>query len=124
VGDDDYLCIETPEHLPYHGAHRVPVRPLDDLCAEQDFAPTALKIDVEGFEHEVLRGARDVVSRHRPTIFLEAHGHVLRQRGHAPLDLFAPLRAAGYRVESVEGSTAERLAAVDRGRVHRFICRP
>ncbi len=38
----------------------IPVKRLDDLAA--DYAPTAVKIDVEGFEQEVIRGGQGVLS--------------------------------------------------------------
>lgn len=37
--------------------------------------PNSLKIDVEGGEDAVLRGARDLLSRHRPTVLLATHGY-------------------------------------------------
>lgn len=50
---------------------RVPAVTLDFYCDEQRLAPTLIKIDVEGAELSVLRGASDVLERHHPWIVLE-----------------------------------------------------
>lgn len=47
---------------------------LDDVVEEMGVAPTHLKIDVEGGEHDVLSGGRETLAKHRPTIFLSTHG--------------------------------------------------
>jgi FkbM family methyltransferase len=43
---------------------------LDSLA---DRAIGFIKIDVEGYELEVLRGARNLISRHQPNLFVEVH---------------------------------------------------
>jgi FkbM family methyltransferase len=48
----------------------VPVRRLDDELPE-GFAPSLVKIDVEGVEYAVLEGARETLQRHRPVVALE-----------------------------------------------------
>ena len=40
-----------------------------------------LKIDCEGFEFDVLQGARRLIARHRPALFLEVHPTLLGRFG-------------------------------------------
>ncbi|MBS1810944.1 MAG: FkbM family methyltransferase [Acidobacteria bacterium] len=42
-----------------------------------------IKIDVEGFEPDVLRGAQSVIKRFRPIVYLEYFEHYAEQRGFA-----------------------------------------
>lgn len=51
---------------------RVRTERLDDALPE-GFVPAFIKVDVEGAELQVFRGARETIARHRPTIFFE-HG--------------------------------------------------
>ena len=41
---------------------KVEVDTLDNICKEQDFYPTFLKIDVEGAELEVFQGATNILN--------------------------------------------------------------
>jgi FkbM family methyltransferase len=55
-----------------HFSHRVPVKRLDDIFSDLsldrlDF----MKIDVEGFELEVLAGAKEILNLYKPTVLLE-----------------------------------------------------
>lgn len=67
-----------------------------------------LKIDVEGHELAVLRGAVRTLAQHRPVVLCEIEARHLARYGHDPADVLAWLRDAGYGVW--------RLAA---GRLHR-----
>lgn len=51
----------------------VECRTLDSIVKELGVEPDFLKIDVEGFTHAVLGGARDVLNRFRPRIVLEVN---------------------------------------------------
>lgn len=78
----------------YHTASELTVTDLvtlDDLVRQYEHKPTHLKIDVEGDESAVLRGARELLSgSDAPLIFLELHNQIVIERGgdpHEPLDI-------------------------------------
>jgi hypothetical protein len=66
------------------------------VAATAGLEPTHVKIDVEGFEGEVLDGARELLARARPIIFLELHGDILRERGRSPREVLGKLESLGY----------------------------
>lgn len=70
---------------------RVPVRRLDDLFPLLE-GNVVMKIDVEGFEMEVLDGARTFLKRHKPDIVCE----VLRRAKRVP-EMTELLGGLGYR---------------------------
>jgi len=61
--------------LSTRGSIRVKVVALDDLTDRGEIPePQMMKIDVEGAEIEVLKGATRLIQRARPTLFLSTHG--------------------------------------------------
>lgn len=64
---------------PRAGSITVPVTRLDDLTLP--CRVSFVKMDVEGFEFEILRGASEVIERDRPVIFGEYSADWLRIRG-------------------------------------------
>jgi FkbM family methyltransferase len=69
--------------LPDEGLAEVSVRvtTLDDEVRELGLVPTFVKIDVEGAELDVLKGAAQVLARHRPRLLLSLHPPRLAQAG-------------------------------------------
>jgi hypothetical protein len=60
-----------------------------------------IKIDTEGFELEVLRGASACIRSERPHLFVEWNAENLRSSGCPPERLLAWAGEFGYRVYSV-----------------------
>ena len=91
----------TPSMVPVGDGHhiRVPVRRLDDVLEELSVNEvTLLKIDVEGFELRVLRGASRALSERRfAYILLEFSAPWLTAAGTSPGEIDAVLRSNGYR---------------------------
>jgi FkbM family methyltransferase len=74
----------------------VQMRRLDSIVHELQLSPAAIKIDVEGFELEVLRGAERTLADHGCPLFIEVHPYQLRLSGGSE-DLLQDLLARhGY----------------------------
>lgn len=87
--------------------------PIDALFA----CPDVMKIDVEGYECAVLRGARKTIEANRPLIFLEVHGGSLEQHGESLETLWQIIADYGYVVHSYGGlvhKTAEEIQGMPR----------
>lgn len=54
-----------------HGGNKVEVRTLDDMTSTAFGHISFVKIDVEGMEAEVLRGAKRMIGQHRPVLYVE-----------------------------------------------------
>jgi FkbM family methyltransferase len=51
----------------------IPQIRIDDFVEQSGIIPTALSLDVEGSEWEVLKGAEETLNKHHPKIWLSAH---------------------------------------------------
>jgi FkbM family methyltransferase len=86
-------------HLSLDGEISVPSTSLD-ICVygeKQLRPPNVIKIDVEGAEFDVLKGATRAITEFHPTIFLEIHGTELHR------DCRGFLLSKGYAVEEGYG---------------------
>ena len=69
-----------------------------DVYAERHRPPDLIKIDVEGFETDVLRGATNLLTARSPALLLEiVPGHLSRQ-GRSQTELVARLAELGYMI--------------------------
>lgn len=83
------------------------------LAEHPDRFPNRIKVDVEGFELEVLRGLSGTLHKRRlKSVFLEVHFATLRQRGlpRGPNEIKSLLQQAGFAIRWIDPShlVAER----------------
>jgi len=76
-----------------------------DQMAAQYGNPSHIKIDVEGHEAAVLRGARSTLAQSAPTLFLELHNQIAASEGIDPRSPLNELASFGYVAYAVDGRT-------------------
>lgn len=74
---------------------QVTIRKLDTVLDGRK-PPILLKIDIEGFELEAIKGADRLLSQHHPKLLIEVHPMQLGMSGGNEQELFARLDAIGY----------------------------
>lgn len=90
----------------------VPVTTLDRIVAQENLARLDfIKADIEGWEMQMLRGARAVITRHRPAVMLEIAAPHLRRAGAEPAEIGDFFSGLGYRAHRmVAGRPAAEIA--------------
>ena len=84
----------------------MPVVALDRLDIQRPVR--FIKMDVEGAEPQVVRGAERILREDRPIILSELHPVQLeRASGVIARDFLAQLRALGYRAHRIDGTPIE-----------------
>lgn len=94
-----------------YGVVSMPVVTIDQYAAAHNLRPTFLKIDVEGFECNVLAGATAVLAT-APKLFIEIHTKQLPLYGGTVERLYAQLDLERYQVW-IQFSDAEQPREVD-----------
>ncbi len=98
---------------------------LDEEWRRTGQVPSVVKIDVEGAEGEVIRGAAALLREIRPLLFLELHMDVLERRGESVEALLSQLTSCGYHFEEPDGRTRSARAIRDSLRaIFRIVGRP
>ena len=75
----------------------VDVTTIDTFVQQHNIVPDVMKIDVEGFELNVLKGASAFLSQNNPLIFLEVHPTFLEENGDSVDELINFLFKFNYR---------------------------
>lgn len=122
AGGADYFVVpaeKRPDTI------TVPQITVDHVCEQNDFQPTHVKVDVEGFEEEVFVGARTILRTCRPILFVELHGELISRRGKQATTVLALLEKYGYtRWKFSDGASAGPDDFAKRNNNVRFIALP
>jgi FkbM family methyltransferase len=103
--EQDAETAVHPVHLgKYHSVSQARALRLDDWMEETK--PERLnfvKLDVDGYEIDVLRGARELFAHYRPLLLMEFMPYIFPERGQSFAELLEVLVAMGYRAEDLAG---------------------
>ena len=101
-----------------HGYFRFANRPTRELTevvtttvdemVKQFGVPTHIKVDVEGHELSVVRGAKATLRASCPTLFLELHNDMVRAEGRDPELVLDELAGMGYLMFDTESAPVTR----------------
>ncbi len=87
---------------------------IDDFCRRRGVFPDVVKIDVEGAEGRVVRGAREFLARRSGSLLVEVHSWALERVGETRDDVLAPLASTGWNCELI----------ADDGNSRHYLCKP
>lgn len=98
LSGDDTTKVSFRHQAPVGEAVRVPVATADEVLQQQTLPGRWLvKIDTEGFEHRVIRGMRETLSRNeRVALSIEITDEWLRSTGSGAAALYEDLSAMGF----------------------------
>lgn len=77
---------------------------IDSFSHRHNVLPDVIKVDIEGAELWMLKGAEQVITKCRPIIFLEINTFNLRDYPYGPIDIITYLQEINYRLEDLDGT--------------------
>ena len=95
------------------GAIRVPAVSVDDVAAQHEAPVSCIKVDVEGAELDVLRGASTTLAAATPALALDVHPAQMQAAGGSVAELWDLLAGHGYELV-LGGARVDRADAVAR----------
>jgi FkbM family methyltransferase len=95
-----------------HSTTGAKAKTLDQVVSECSVTKIDLiKLDVDGYELGVLRGATESMTRFRPIVILECAPYALEERGEDPREIGAIFTKYGYRIVDMKGRPVKLDAA-------------
>jgi FkbM family methyltransferase len=87
----------------YVGEHmKIAEVPMDTLDHSVPWGADFIKIDVEGYEVKVLRGAQNIIKKYHPRLVIEVNTGALERQGAVPGDIFKWLEDHDYRWDIIQ----------------------
>lgn len=104
-GESDFFLLGSglqssnsiiPEDLVRQDKIKVPIATIDSVVERTGTAPDLIKIDVEGAEARVIRGAAQTIRTHKPWIVCSLHPLWMERIGDSEEDVIKFMRECGY----------------------------
>ncbi len=121
-GDSDHLIAIPAEKLAKDTLIDIDVVTIDTFVEHQNIVPDVIKIDTEGFELNILKGAVNLLNKHSPMIFLEVHPTDLNNLGQSVDDLIILLSKNGYKIYNQDFKIIKNIGNYLSHNVRRVIC--
>jgi FkbM family methyltransferase len=84
--------LQAPQQIEFYSST------IDRLVEDNDLQKVdMLKVDVDGYDFRVLKGARKTIEKFRPIIFVELCEYTLNEKGNSVFDIFSYLNRFGYK---------------------------
>ena len=94
--------IESRMDFQYQSKEEVPTSSLDDYCHEHDIYPDFLKVDVEGNELSVFKGAKELLQIHKPKILFECEARFVgKEKVLETIQFLQDMGYLGYFIDGV-----------------------
>ncbi len=100
------LCMPKNKDSTYNKIVKEQIA-LDSFVARNGCIPGLIKIDVEGAEVSVLRGAKAVLREYHPEIIISVHPKHLKILGHSVDELKKMVCDLDYQIYNIDGSLVE-----------------
>lgn len=84
---------------------------LDRFCGDQQLKPNVIKIDVEGAETDVLRGAAKTIAASNPLVVLSVHPRQIVMLGSSLAELTALVKSFDYLITTPAGAPVTEFVA-------------
>lgn len=94
----DQTMWSTPEVV------QMRIESIPDAASRLNVIPQFIKLDIESYEYEAIKGSLEFLARHKPVLFLELHLNYLDQRNIPASTVVQMVEECGYRFYASSGS--------------------
>ena len=93
----DQTMWSTPELV------QMRIESIPDAASRLNIIPQFIKLDIESYEYEAIKGSLEFLTRHKPVLFLELHLNYLDQRNISARTVVQMVEDCGYRFYASSG---------------------
>ena len=94
------LIKRTDSALTQVDSEMVPVVSIDDYLSSYDFDFDWFRMDVEGYEFEIVNGMKESIKKSNPKgCFIEVHSSLFPELGHTTMEFLELMKSVGFRLK-------------------------